>query len=69
MTRIENIQQQMLKEKAASLLGKRVAQIKKVNEHPEGGREVGVGATVIMKSGAMPWINIPLTVWIGEEID
>ena len=69
MTRLEAIQQQMLKEKAAALLNKPVSRIKKVNEHPEGGREVGVGATVIMKSGAMPWINIPLAVWIGEEID
>jgi len=69
MTKIQAIQQEMLKEKAAKLLNKRVSQIKRVNEHPEGGREVNVGATVIMKSGAMPWINIPLDVWIGEVID
>lgn len=62
MTKIEKIQQQCLREKAAALLNKSVKQIKNVEEHYN-------GATVYMKSGCMPWINIPLTHWIGCEID
>jgi hypothetical protein len=69
MENLQKIQQQMLKEKAAALLGKQISQIKKVVEFPEGWKEINVGATVTMKSGTMPWINIPLNVWIGEDID
>ena len=69
MTKLQKIQQQMLKEKASKLLGKRISQIRKEVEFPEGWNENNVGATVIMRSGAMPWINIPLNVWIGEDID
>lgn len=64
---MSKIQQQCLREKAATLLNKPVKQIKNVEER--GWNEQGVGATVFMKSGCMPWINIPLTHWIGEEID
>ncbi len=59
---MSKIQQQCLKEKAAMLLSKKVSMIKNVEEHYN-------GATVYMKSGCMPWINIPLEHWIGEEID
>lgn len=65
--KVSKIQQQCLKEKAAMLLNKSVKQIARVDECDW--NQQGIGATVHMKSGCMPWINIPLTHWIGEAID
>ena len=60
--KVSNLQSKALKEKAATLLKKKVSAIKSVDEHYN-------GATVHMRSGCMPWINIPLEYWIGEAID
>jgi len=62
--RLQKIRQDNLKHKASAMLGKRLTQIAKVIEHPNGSYDVG--ATVKMKSGPVEWINIPTAVWIGE---
>lgn len=65
MNKLQKIRQRCLREKAAMLLNKPLAQIVEVEEHPN---EL-VGATVELKSGPMPWVNIPLETWIGESFN
>ena len=64
MNRLEKIRQRCLKEKAAMILKVSIKKIEKVEEHPNR----LVGATVYMKSGISPWINIPTDYWIGEKL-
>lgn len=68
MTKLERIRQQNLKQKAAMKLDRPLRHIKKVVEHPNP-QNPHIGATVYMNAGAMPWINIPLWAWIGEDKD
>ena len=58
--------QDQLKEKAAAILGKTPGSIKKVNVNPNGGEEVGVAATVLMKRGR-PYYNISIEDWNSHD--
>lgn len=68
MTTATKAAQQILKEKAAKILKVQASSIQKVNEQPPEGTH-GVGASVKMKSGAIPWRNISLDLWKEKEAD
>jgi hypothetical protein len=61
MTRLQKIQQQSLKEKAAAMLGVKVSWVKSVTETYQ-------GASVELKHGACLMRIIPTEYWIGEKI-
>lgn len=56
MNRLQKIQTESLKEKAAALLNRKPSQILKVTEHYN-------GATVKCSNGNQ--LNIPFEVWVG----